>query len=856
MSLRSLDEEIELTGELGSGAQGRVLSGVQRSLGRAVAVKVIAGLDQDAAHERFAREARVMAQVGHPGIAGVLLHGTLRGRPALVMERVDGTDLGAVLKALRTGGRASVPGLHAALGDAELPWPDNTPWWRVAASMAADVAEALDHAHRSGVLHRDVKPSNVLVDRAGRVRLCDFGVAIETAHAQDEGAATAGSLAYLAPEVLQGAAASRTSEVFALGALLHELCALERRFPQRDPMAVLGAMERNEASALPRGLPAGLGAIVEKAAARSPEERYGSAGDLARDLRALLRGDPLAARPDRPWTRWGRALARHRRSAAVGLGALALVAGTLSLSQFERLRAAKRVRDAAAGAREQLRYGLEAISSALVETASADLEGQPLLDRTRRRLLRAGVAFGEELSASIEASDEELAGKVARVEAEARIGLARIERLLGNADDAAAQLAAFDDLAPKVPAAEAPGLVRRARYCAMTLAMQDPDAGAFTRAAERALEVLPRRIEDGWGWWLRASVLNGLAERALLEDDLEGALRCATAGVDEARALAAAARAGSGAAGSGDAMVASRELARIVGTRVAVHLRRGDLDAAAADLDESNAALALVPDSGPVRSMRAINADNLGAIADERGQVAEGIAARRQALALHAEDVAAFPDNLDHRFALARTASFMATGLRAQGAEAEAAAVFASAADNAALVARRRPQSWAAFELTARMALNEGQYAQKRKDHGTAASAFERSLAAATHLLSLDGNRAWALELQRAAWQSCAPFRLNKAPHRAVETLEDYVEAFPEDPGVYISCTNWVSIAAGRLAKEPKNSALVRRMDSQALDWLERAVELGFRNRDALEANRTIGRLKTSPRFKALLDGL
>lgn len=302
-----------LEARAGRGAFAEVWRARDDSLGRAVAVKLLhAGLAGDAAvRARFEREARSAAALRHPSILTVHEVGAAGSQPFLVAEFASGGTLADAVRA-------------------ERPAP------RDAARVAMRLAEALDYAHACGVIHRDVKPANVLLDAAGggepRVLLADFGLA-----AVREGDVTLtrageilGTPGYMAPEQVApslGAADART-DVYGLGALLHHLLDGEPPFAGRSVASVLHAVLHEE-PAPPRDphAPRDLAQIAAKALAKEPRDRYATAREMAEDLRRFLAGEPVAARPPglvRLAVLWARR--RPSLAAAIALGTIAFAA--------------------------------------------------------------------------------------------------------------------------------------------------------------------------------------------------------------------------------------------------------------------------------------------------------------------------------------------------------------------------------------------------------------------------------------------------------------------------------------------------------------------------------------------------
>ncbi len=267
---------------VGAGAMGEVYAGHHPVLGKKVAIKVLrAELATSAeAVERFTREARAVNQVEHAGVVDVFAHGRLAdGRLYLVMSFVAGTTLRAKLVERGT-----------------LPLAD-------AIALLAPIADALDAAHAAGVVHRDLKPDNIMVSESGRVFVLDFGIAkLAIAGATGPGTLTGrgtwlGTPAYMAPEQWSSDGASAASDRYALGVIGYELLAGSHPFAATSVPAMMEQHFRGSVPALaPHGLPAAVDDVLARALAKDPEARWPTARAFVDALVEAAGTGPLVAR--------------------------------------------------------------------------------------------------------------------------------------------------------------------------------------------------------------------------------------------------------------------------------------------------------------------------------------------------------------------------------------------------------------------------------------------------------------------------------------------------------------------------------------------------------------------------------
>jgi serine/threonine protein kinase/formylglycine-generating enzyme required for sulfatase activity len=355
--------EYRILRQVGWGGMGVVYEAEQESLGRRVALKVLpaSALRNPTYLERFRREAKAAARLHHTNIVPVFGTGEAGGVPFYAMQFIRGEGLDKVLLDVRRLRRRAGPAGDAlpptegsvahglvtgrfaapACGPgapAERPAPSSgtsglsgsgpeAEYWRGVARIGVQAAEALAYAHRQGILHRDVKPSNLLLDQQGTVWITDFGLA--KAEEADELTPTGdvvGTLRFMAPERFNGQSLPQ-SDVYALGLTLYEMLTLRPGFGESDKMKLIDKV-LHESPPPPRRIdphvPRDLETVVLKCLAKDPRERYAGAEAVAEDLRRFLADRPIRARRatagEQVW-RWGR-----RNPAVAGLlGAVLLV---------------------------------------------------------------------------------------------------------------------------------------------------------------------------------------------------------------------------------------------------------------------------------------------------------------------------------------------------------------------------------------------------------------------------------------------------------------------------------------------------------------------------------------------------
>ena len=308
--------------ELGRGGMGVVYEAEQESLGRRVAIKVLMQhhLDSGSRRDRFEREARTAAKLHHTNIVPIFGIGHDEGCEYFVMQYIRGVGLDRVFRFLQEQ-TSSISEIARQLFEdpdaEEQPEsgsnlnPDRE-YWRELVLLMGQAADALSYAHGLGVLHRDIKPGNLLLDTDGTLWIADFGLAraVEQNDLTQDGDIV-GTLRYMAPERFDGKADER-SDIYSLGITLYELAVRKPAFEiSNKAKGIRSILDKTLDSArrLCPAIPRDLDTIIQKATARNPAQRYQNAVELRDDLHRFAEGMPIQARrisiPERTWF-WSR----------------------------------------------------------------------------------------------------------------------------------------------------------------------------------------------------------------------------------------------------------------------------------------------------------------------------------------------------------------------------------------------------------------------------------------------------------------------------------------------------------------------------------------------------------------------
>ena len=393
---------------LGQGGMGTVWRAVQQSTGRQVALKVLgrAAFGSDREQQRFEREVELAARLEHPHIARLYDSGLYYSMYYYAMELIDGAPLDEYVE-------QSGLNKHQIL------------------SLMRDICRAVQHAHQRGVIHRDLKPSNVLVTEDGQPHIVDFGLAKaleekDTAVTVSMGGDVVGTPAYMSPEQAAGkiSEADTRSDVYSLGVILYRLLTgaspHDMTGTRYDVLRRIAEEDARRPRAVAKAVDGELEALLLKALAHEPDDRYASAGDLADDIDRYLTGEPLSARAPTTIYFLRKRLRKYRALAAAACAVLAILIATFAWS-YVRIREArdeaqeeaKAKRAAADFMADALRsidpaearggeVGIRRFLNTAADQVGVRFSGQPLLEaETRQRLGVRYVVLGDHENARL-----------------------------------------------------------------------------------------------------------------------------------------------------------------------------------------------------------------------------------------------------------------------------------------------------------------------------------------------------------------------------------------------------------------------------------------------------------------------
>jgi serine/threonine protein kinase/Flp pilus assembly protein TadD len=452
--------DFRIVREVGKGGMGIVYQAEQISLKRRVALKVLPfAATMDPRHlQRFHNEAQAAACLHHTNIVPIYSVGSERGVPFYAMQFIDGQPLSTLIDQLRRLEQQSARRMPLARTITSQPSPEGTPeahstfelacdstpltsqgrrgreYYRKVAELGVQAAEALDHAHQLGIVHRDIKPANLLLDGTGRLWVTDFGLAqMQSDTRLTRTGDLVGTLRYMSPEqaLAKRAVIDHRTDLYSLGATLYELLTLQPAFDGEDRQELLQQIAFEEPAAprqLHKAIPAELETIVLKMMEKTPTERYGTAREVADDLRHWLEDRPIRARRASVWTRLGRWGRRHQTgviSAAAAL-AMGLAVLTASLGWIVRDQEARRTKL------------IEDVNSALKEAQQLHKDGK--LAHAQAAAKRAEALLGDgktapDLVEPVQGLLRELAEAKADQQVVADLGELRLRQAANEAKD-------------------------------------------------------------------------------------------------------------------------------------------------------------------------------------------------------------------------------------------------------------------------------------------------------------------------------------------------------------------------------------------------------------------------------------
>lgn len=467
-----------LIDELGRGGMGVVYRAEQSSPRRTVALKVMrAGLSSDTAAARFEREARVLGMLRHPGIAQIYQAGTAEVAgvggsggdlvPYFAMELVSGEPVTR----------------HADRMDLNV---------EGRLRLLAEIADAVHHAHTKGVIHRDLKPGNILVDERGRVKVLDFGIARLVDDEADgdfreqtlsRTGQLIGTVSYMSPEQVGGALddLDTRSDVYTLGVIGYQLLSGEMPYETEgksvvETARVIAEREAKPLAAVNSRLSGDVATIIGKALEKDRARRYQSADELAKDIGRFLRDEPIAARPPSTMYVLGKFAKRHRPLViGASLALVALVAGVIATSTLAVVATRQRER---ADARTEVALQINEFLRTMLESAD------PTIAQGRELTVREVVDKA--------ASDIDSASLDPEVEADVRYTLGKTYSLLGAYEPAEAMARAAIELYSSIEGLEPRFLLSAQRQLGYVLSEsgRPVEAEAVARAAHEELEAL------------------------------------------------------------------------------------------------------------------------------------------------------------------------------------------------------------------------------------------------------------------------------------------------------------------------------------------------------------------------------
>jgi serine/threonine protein kinase/Flp pilus assembly protein TadD len=510
--------DFRLHREIGRGGMGVVYEATQISLNRVVALKVLPfAATMDPRHlQRFKHEAMAAAMLHHPHIVPVYGVGCERGVHYYAMQLIEGRSLAAVVEEMKPAPATKVKEQPAdatvdfspTLSHPNTPTPETAPvaalstqkskskkdkaYFRTTVERIAQAADALEYAHSMGIVHRDVKPGNLLLDDAGHLWVTDFGLAkLDTAANMTVSGDLIGTLRYMSPEqaLARHGLVDHRTDVYSLGATLYELLTLGPAVDGADKQEMLRKIAFEEPvppRKLDKVIPTELETVTLKCLAKNPDDRYATAGEMAEDLRRWLDHQTIMAKPPSLRQKTAKWVRRHPGVMTAVAAGLLVAAFTAAVSAVLVYREQRHTQDAYAEANDaygRARLALDELSSQVIDDWLAK---QPVLTDAQNQFMERALGHYEWLAGRTGADTETRAGVAG---AYLRAGDIRVKlgRTAGAEADYTRAVELYQNLADKFPDEPAYRMAlakaNRARGVALQRLGQLAAAGqAFTRA--------------------------------------------------------------------------------------------------------------------------------------------------------------------------------------------------------------------------------------------------------------------------------------------------------------------------------------------------------------------------------------
>ncbi len=821
--------DFRLIRQIGRGGMGIVYEAEQVSLHRKVAIKLLpfaAVLDTNQI-ARFQHEASAAAQLHHPHIVPIYAVGQQRGVHYYAMQLIVGHSLDEGIEWLRNP--------QATLDDrrfsAVYPEHASRSFIDFVITVGIQAAEALHAAHEAGIIHRDVKPSNLMIDTQQKLWVTDFGLA----RCQHEKNLTrtgdlVGTMRYMSPEQARGQSmlVDHRSDLYSLGATLYELLALRPAVPGEDAIDLLKHIEHHEPERLRLHCPTApldLETVIAKAMAKNREDRYWTAADFAADLRRVLQGEPTVARPPSYLQLASRWIASHRRGAAVTVFVLLLAMIGLLISNLMISRQKQIAEENIIKQEKYFQQAHEAVEQFGLRMAEqlADVPGaEPL----RKDILQEALEYYQEFAVQAQ-HDPRLVSDLALTYS--KIGT--LSDKLGSADEAIRSLQSAQLLFERLRK-QAPDSLEHQRHAAVNLnnlaliwtrqGAMDAANEAYAKAismqedlVSRGPTSIPLRIELAMSYNNQGLMLAKKEELAAATKAYETALKVLQqVGKEEPH----------------DRLIA-RRIANVTNNLsgikakqdpgLAIELYEQAIDAQLRSISSEERAI------GPTRDL-ALTYNNLGAAEAKQKLWQHAESHVQTAIELQAQLIKLAPGVMTYRRDLAVSLNQLGLIQHSQGQTAEAVQSFHRAIETQGPLLEREPQNQPLCSSQGSLYNNWGMSLEASGDLKGAVDAYRRG----TQLqrIALENqmdNREFRENFATHVTNLSRVFRKQNAPADAIAINRERLALFPTDPEQLKSVAEEL-LLAGLVYKTMGNASAAADTVQEAKEVLQRAEENGL----------------------------